>query len=146
MQLIESQNVENHAEILPEPEPEKIVMEKEEEEEEVQDEILPSLPRDGGLLEQVQIDPGTTSSTGPTLTIGDAPVASRAVASLPLEYLALRQLERGQQGVIVQRTIPLNCRFGPMEGRLVDAAEDLDTAFPLCLISQGHRLDGTSSD
>ena len=146
VQLIESPHVENQAEFLPEPEPEKVAREREEEEEEVQDEMLPSLPSEGELLEQVQLDPGTTSSSGPTLTIGDAPVASRAVASLPLEYLALRQLEGGQQGVVVQRTVPLNCRFGPMEGRLVDAAEDLDTAFPLCLISQGHRLDVSSED
>ena len=146
VELIESQNVEHHAECLPEPEPEKIARDVEEEQDEVHNEILPSLPDEGELLEQVQLDPGTTSSTGPTLTIGDAPVASRAVASLPLEYLALRQLEGGQQGVVVQRTVPLNCRFGPMEGRLVDAAEGLDTSFPLCLISQGHRLDVSSED
>ena len=134
--VVESHNVEYHAELFPEPEQGGGGH--------VEEEI--SLPTGDVLLEQMQIDPGTTSSSGPTLTIGDAPVASRAVASLPLEYLALRQLEGGQQGVIVQRTVPLNCRFGPMEGRLVDAAEDLDTSFPLCLISQGHRLDVSSED
>ena len=135
-----AQNHSIEIEQTPETEPEP---EKNQEEPESIDEdehVTESMP------EEFEEGSSGSSTTELPLTIGNAPVASRAVASLPLDYLALQLVDGEEHGVVVQRTVPLNCRFGPMEGRLVDAAEDLDTTFPLCFISQGHRLDVSSED
>ena len=80
------------------------------------------------------------------LTISDKPVQSRAVASLPSNYLALRTDENNTQAVFAQKTIPVSCRFGPMEGKLVDPTEETNLHFNLSLIAQGQRLDVSSEE
>ncbi len=56
----------------------------------------------------------------PTLTISDAPVQSRAKATLPASHLAIKPIpnQEGQVGVFAKKRIPKGCRFGPMEGVL----------------------------
>ena len=44
-----------------------------------------------------------------TIMISDQPVQSRAVASLPTNYLSLRRINNNQ-AVMAARTIPLSCR------------------------------------
>ncbi len=55
-----------------------------------------------------------------TMQITDAPVQSRARASLPSSHLSVRQVKdpegRLQDGVFARRKIPKGCRFGPLEG------------------------------
>ncbi len=83
-----------------------------------------------------------------TIMISDQPVQSRAVASLPTQYLSLRPVpDQSQgQGVFAVRDIPVSCRFGPIEGRLVDPGQDINTAIGLALIIQGQRLDVSSEE
>ena len=45
-----------------------------------------------------------------TMMISDQPVQSRAVASLPTNYLSLRNLNNNNQAVMAARNIPLSCR------------------------------------
>ena len=45
-----------------------------------------------------------------TMMISDQPVQSRAVASLPTNYLSLRNLGNNNQAVLAARNIPLSCR------------------------------------
>ena len=62
------------------------------------------------------------ASSSAAMTITDAPVQSRARASLPSTHLAIRELPRRGPGsgpgvgVFAKRRIPRGCRFGPMEG------------------------------
>ena len=44
--------------------------------------------------------------------ISDQPVQSRAVASLPTNYLSLRKINNNSQAVVAARNIPLSCRSG----------------------------------
>ena len=76
-----------------------------------------------------------------TIMISDQPVQSRAVASLPTQYLSLRPVQGQEQGVFAVRDIPVSCRFGPIEGRLVDPGQDVSIPIGLALIIQGQRLD-----
>ena len=56
-------------------------------------------------------------------TISDAPVQSRARASLPVSHLTIKDLRSRDPGgpgvgVFAKKKIPKGCRFGPMEGVL----------------------------
>ena len=87
----------------------------------------------------------TVSVSGAAMMISDQPVQSRAVASLPTNYLSLRQLA-DQQAVIAVRNIPISCRFGPMEGRMVDPTSRSPPGLGLALIIQDQRLDVSSEE
>ena len=55
--------------------------------------------------------------------ISDAPVQSRARASLPSSHLTIKELRLRDPGgpgvgVFARKRIPRGCRFGPMEGVL----------------------------
>ena len=94
-------------------------------------------------VEPAIVTPPKTESI--TITISDQPVQSRAVASLPSNYLSLRPLDSGT-AVIAVRNIPMSCRFGPMEGRLKDPGQDLNSSVPLALIINGQCLDVSSEE
>ena len=85
-----------------------------------------------------------------TIMISDQPVQSRAVASLPTQYLSLRPVQIQGQGsglsVFAVRDIQASSRFGPLEGRLVDPGQDINTAISLAFIIQGQRLDVSSEE
>ena len=79
------------------------------------------------------------------LTITDQPVQSRAMASLPSNYLALRPVLPATQAVFALKTIPISCRFGPVEGRLLGSNETPPPG-PLLLLSHGRPLDLSSEE
>ena len=61
----------------------------------------------------------------------------RAQASLPSGYLSLRTNTDDQEGIFARKTIPKNCRFGPVEGLEVplvsfdDINDDEEVAYVL---------------
>ena len=73
-------------------------------------------------------------SASTVIQIQDRPVLTRAIASLPSNYLSIRPISRntsmrfnnitlsernicGEKGVFAKKLIPKSCRFGPLEGR-----------------------------
>ena len=81
---------------------------------------------------EVRRQPVRTSSN--VIQIQDRPVLSRAMASLPSNYLSIRTITKGasmrlnanilrdgnlvsDKGVFAKKMIPKSCRFGPLEGR-----------------------------
>ena len=85
------------------------------------------------------------------MQITDQPIMSRAQASLPSGYLSLRQTssdDEFQEGIFARKTIPKNCRFGPVEGDELplatfdDINDDEEVAF-VVVHDAGHliRLD-----
>ena len=69
------------------------------------------------------------------LQITDQPIMSRAQQSLPSGYLSLRTSSDDQEGIFARKTIPKNCRFGPVEGEELplatfdDINDDEEVAF-----------------
>ena len=58
-----------------------------------------------------------------SFNIADQSIMTRAQASLPSGYLALRTLD-SHRGIFAKKTIPKTCRFGPVEGKHIKVSSD----------------------
>ena len=82
------------------------------------------------------------------IQIQDRPVLTRAMASLPSNYLSIRPISRNTstrfnnitlserniccgKGVFARKMIPKSCRFGPLEGREVELTGENVSAYSL---------------
>lgn len=71
-----------------------------------------------------------------SLQIMDTPILSRAKASLPLSHLSLRSVKdeqvEGKVGIFAKKKIPKSCKFGPLEGKRLQAnAENGDFLYSI---------------
>jgi len=89
-------------------------------EDDVSNKSPPALARRRGLGKRVAAPaadpfaPDEEHATSP-LSIADAPVLSRARATLPTSHLTFKD-STGASGVLSKRYLPAGCRFGPVEG------------------------------
>ena len=100
-----------------------------------------------------------TSASRSFIQIQDRPVQSRAMASLPSSYLSIKSVAKklsirldsfqngtssyaqpDYKGVFAKKLIPKSCRFGPLEGRLVDLANNATETMNPTLESQRRTL------